>query len=75
MANTKSKIGWTDSTWSPTVGCTRVSAGCRNCYAFSLHNKRYAANVKAALAQGIDGDPREGTQAQSGTRGLPDGAQ
>ena len=28
-----SKIEWTDSTWNPVTGCTRVSEGCRNCYA------------------------------------------
>lgn len=26
-------IAWTDSTWNPVRGCTRVSEGCRNCYA------------------------------------------
>lgn len=26
-------IEWTDTTWNPTVGCSRVSEGCRNCYA------------------------------------------
>lgn len=25
-------ISWTDSTWNPVTGCTRVSEGCRNCY-------------------------------------------
>lgn len=29
----KTKIEWTESTWNPTTGCTRVSAGCKNCYA------------------------------------------
>lgn len=28
----KTEISWTDSTWSPIVGCTRKSAGCENCY-------------------------------------------
>ena len=27
------KIEWTDSTWNPVTGCTKVSAGCANCYA------------------------------------------
>lgn len=26
-------IAWTDKTWNPTTGCSRVSEGCRNCYA------------------------------------------
>jgi protein gp37 len=29
----KTKIDWTDSTWNPLRGCSRVSEGCRNCYA------------------------------------------
>ena len=28
-----SAIEWTGSTWNPVTGCTKVSAGCRNCYA------------------------------------------
>ena len=27
------KIEWTDETWNPVTGCTKVSEGCRNCYA------------------------------------------
>ncbi len=29
----KSSIEWTDSTWNPVTGCSKISAGCRNCYA------------------------------------------
>lgn len=32
MANTNTKIEWTDTTWSPVTGCTKVSAGCKHCY-------------------------------------------
>jgi protein gp37 len=28
-----SAIEWTDSTWNPVTGCTKVSPGCENCYA------------------------------------------
>lgn len=28
-----SKIEWTDATWGPVTGCSKVSAGCKNCYA------------------------------------------
>ena len=29
----KSKIEWTDSVWNPVTGCSKVSQGCKNCYA------------------------------------------
>lgn len=31
--STTTAIGWTEKTWNPVVGCTRVSAGCDHCYA------------------------------------------
>ena len=30
---TKTKIEWADRVWNPTTGCTKVSAGCKHCYA------------------------------------------
>lgn len=36
----KSKIEWTDYTFNPWIGCTKVSAGCENCYA-ERDNRRY----------------------------------
>ncbi|EKO51478.1 DUF5131 family protein [Leptospira kirschneri] len=41
MNNTK--IEWTDVTWNPTTGCTKISSGCKNCYAESL-TKRFEKN-------------------------------
>lgn len=29
----KSTIEWTESTWNPVTGCTKISPGCQNCYA------------------------------------------
>ncbi len=29
----QSAIEWTDATWNPTTGCTRISPGCQHCYA------------------------------------------
>lgn len=29
-------ISWTNETWNPTTGCTKISAGCKNCYAERL---------------------------------------
>jgi protein gp37 len=34
-----SKIEWTGKTWNPIVGCTKVSAGCKNCYAEVMHGR------------------------------------
>jgi protein gp37 len=31
--STRSPIEWTESTWNPVTGCSKVSAGCANCYA------------------------------------------
>ncbi len=33
---TKTGIEWTDSTWNPIRGCSRVSEGCRHCYAETM---------------------------------------
>lgn len=29
----KTNIEWTETTWNPTTGCTKISEGCKNCYA------------------------------------------
>jgi protein gp37 len=36
---TKSNIEWTESTWNPLTGCTKVSPGCKNCYAERMANR------------------------------------
>ena len=41
MSN-KSSIEWTESTWNPVTGCTKVSPGCQHCYA-----ERMAKRLKA----------------------------
>jgi protein gp37 len=38
----KSAIEWTESTWNPVTGCTKISPGCHNCYA-----ERMALRLKA----------------------------
>ncbi len=32
----KSSIEWTEKTWNPVTGCTKISAGCKNCYAYKM---------------------------------------
>lgn len=38
----KSSIEWTESTWNPLTGCTKISPGCKHCYA-----ERMAGRLKA----------------------------
>lgn len=35
----KTSIEWTDATWNPVTGCTKVSAGCDHCYAQTMHER------------------------------------
>ncbi len=44
---TQSKIEWTDRTWNPTVGCTKISQGCKNCYALVMSERLKAMGVEA----------------------------
>ena len=51
-----SHIEWTEATWNPITGCTKISAGCKNCYAERLAmrlqamgNHRYSSGFKLTL--------------------------
>ncbi len=51
-----SKIEWTEKTWNPVTGCSKVSPGCRNCYAEriakrlqKMGNPRYKNGFKVTL--------------------------
>ena len=52
MAN-GSTIEWTDASWNPTTGCTKVSAGCKNCYAERMAH-RLKAMGQANYVNGFD---------------------
>jgi len=43
---TVSRIEWTERTWNPTVGCTKLSAGCAHCYAEAMALRLQAMGVK-----------------------------
>ncbi len=43
----KTGIEWTEATWNPATGCTKVSSGCDNCYAATIARNRLAENYKA----------------------------
>lgn len=49
----KSKIEWTDEVWNPIAGCTKVSAGCKNCYAEKMA-KRCVAMGQAKYVGTVD---------------------
>src|SRR3989304_3260666 len=55
----KTNIAWTDATWNPIRGCSRISAGCTRCYA-----ERFAARFSGpgypyeGLATMKNGEPR-----------------
>ena len=49
----KSKIEWTECTWNPFTGCTKVSAGCQNCYAEKMA-KRLKAMGNLKYKNGFD---------------------
>ncbi len=36
---TNSHIEWTDATWNPVTGCTKISPGCKHCYAERLSHR------------------------------------
>lgn len=52
----KSKIEWTENTWNPITGCTKISEGCDNCYAYrmarrlqKMGNEKYANGFNLTL--------------------------
>lgn len=40
MAQDRTGIEWTDATWNPMTGCTKISAGCDHCYAEVVANTK-----------------------------------
>ena len=47
-----SKIEWTETTWNPVTGCTKISAGCQHCYAERMA-KRLQAMGKPSYRNGF----------------------
>ena len=45
----RSSIEWTDATWNPTTGCTKISSGCDNCYAERLSNRLLSTSYRRRL--------------------------
>ncbi len=60
-----SHIEWTEATWNPVTGCSKVSAGCKNCYAERLAarlqamgNARYRRGFRVTLHEDVLDLPR-----------------
>ncbi len=41
-----SKIEWTESTWNPLTGCTKISPGCKHCYAERMARRLQAIGLE-----------------------------
>ncbi|CAN5607321.1 hypothetical protein BH18VER1_BH18VER1_21880 [soil metagenome] len=60
-----SHIEWTEATWNPVTGCTKISAGCKHCYAERLAlrlqgmgNQRYRNGFRVTLHEDVLDLPR-----------------
>lgn len=56
----KTNIEWTEMTWNPVTGCSKISPGCRNCYAERMANRlaamgqeRYRNGFEVTLQEDI----------------------
>lgn len=62
--STRSSIEWTESTWNPLTGCTKISPGCKNCYAErmsrrlkAMGNQNYRNGFELTLHEHVLGHP------------------
>lgn len=68
---TKSRIEWTEMTWNPATGCSKVSQGCKNCYAERMANRlramgndRYRNGFQVTLHDDLVGLPKHWKRGQ-----------
>lgn len=66
-----SRIEWTESTWNPVTGCTKISPGCDNCYAERMAKRlkamgqpKYAHGFEVVTHKDCLADPLEWTSPQ-----------
>ena len=62
----KTSIAWTERTWNPVTGCTKISEGCRHCYAETMAKrlqgmgqKRYANGFQLTLHPEALNEPKK----------------
>ncbi len=46
------KIEWTEQTWNPIVGCSKISPGCDNCYAERMARRQYWMEKSRGIDRG-----------------------
>jgi protein gp37 len=49
-----SSIEWTEATWNPVTGCTKVSPGCDHCYAETMHERFHGKGSFSTIDYRID---------------------
>ena len=66
-----SKIEWTESTWNPLTGCTKISPGCKHCYAERMARRlqamgleKYRNGFKLTLHPDVLEEPLQWTKPQ-----------
>ena len=66
-----SRIEWTDATWNPVTGCTKISPGCKNCYAHwmarrlhAMGQTRYRNNFAVTLQPDVVDQPLQWNQSR-----------
>jgi protein gp37 len=66
---TKSSIEWTEMTWNPVTGCSKLTQGCKNCYAermakrlTAMDNERYRNGFEVTLHPDLIDVPRRWRQ-------------
>ena len=69
MSTKTTKIEWTDKTWNPITGCTKISQGCAHCYAEVMTRRlnamglpKYADGFKVSLHEDCLSEPLEWKQ-------------
>ena len=68
----KTKIQWTDATWNPMTGCTRVSPGCENCYIdwappFRIEGRHFTETCEHCGGDGFEPMTGKFRESHSGT--------
>lgn len=67
----RTSIEWATDVWNPVTGCTKVSEGCRNCYAERLHRMRHEAYLRGAKVPGCYATPFETVVCHDERMGIP----